>query len=599
MSERSNGGDLLVQVLRAYGVGTVFGVVSVHNLPLVEAVERDLRFVAVRHEAAAVNAADAHARVSGGLGCALTSTGTGAGNAAGSLIEALSAGSRVLHVTGNIDSAYLGQGRGVIHETKDQLTMLTAVSKHAETVPSAGAAARILYEAAATALALPQGPVSVEWPIDLQYAAQSLRYAAQSLQCAVQSLDGSPASSAEPDNASEGQAEGLAEAVEALAVARRPVIWAGGGARTAGAEIKALAERLGAPILTSNAGRGTVSEDHELVVGNFAAHPAGQALLADADLLLSVGTHFRSNETRHYKLELPVRHVQIDVDPAALGRAYPITTGLCGEASRILADLLAGLSSALPSVLASDRSADLSADLAPDLSADLPAGLSADPPAEAAAEEGWRARAVDGRRIVRERLRADIGPYAKINDAIRSHLDPASPIARDVTIPSSQWGNRLLPILDPATNVFPLGGGIGQGLAMGIGAATARPDVPTLVIAGDGGLSVHLGELATLAQERPWLVLLVFNDGGYGVLRNMQDVHMERRSGVDLFTPDFEALARSMAMPYALVQDAGAFEEAFGKAVAAREPYFLEVDVTSVGPTPVPFVPPVPIPKAG
>jgi acetolactate synthase-1/2/3 large subunit len=74
---------------------------------------------------------------------------------------------------------------------------------------------------------------------------------------------------------------------------------------------------------------------------------------------------------------------------------------------------------------------------------------------------------------------------------------------------------------------------------------------------------------------------------------------MERRSGVDLFTPDFGALARSMAMPYALVQDAGAFEEAFAKAVAAREPYFLEVDVTSVGPTPVPFVPPVPIPKAG
>src|SRR5207244_4628902 len=121
-------------------------------------------------------------------------------------------------------------------------------------------------------------------------------------------------------------------------------------------------------------------------------------------------------------------------------------------------------------------------------------------------------------------------------------------VARDVTIPSSSWGNRLLEMYDPRSNVFPRGGGIGQGLGMGIGAAIGRPDVPTLVIAGDGGLAVHLGELLTLAQEAPWLVLLVFNDGGYGVLRNMQ-----AKSGatyaVDLHTPDFAALAQAPGPP--------------------------------------------------
>jgi len=85
-------------------------------------------------------------------------------------------------------------------------------------------------------------------------------------------------------------------------------------------------------------------------------------------------------------------------------------------------------------------------------------------------------------------------------------------------------------------------------------------------------------------------------DGGYGVLRNMQDANMERRSGVDLFTPDFAATARAMDMPYALVRDAGDFAGAFAKAVAAREPSLLEVDVTALGPVPVPFVPPVAIP---
>lgn len=169
----ATGGDLLVAVLRELGIDTVFGIVSVHNLPLVEAVDRELRFVPVRHEATAVNAADAYGRARGSLGCALTSTGTGAGNAAGSLVEALSAGTSVLHVTGQVESEFLGSGRGFIHETKDQLGMLRAVSTYAATIPSAADAGRLLRDAARAALASPGGPASVEWPVDLQYAAQT------------------------------------------------------------------------------------------------------------------------------------------------------------------------------------------------------------------------------------------------------------------------------------------------------------------------------------------------------------------------------------------------------------------------------------------
>ncbi|MER6982663.1 thiamine pyrophosphate-binding protein, partial [Streptomyces carpinensis] len=144
-----NGGELLAAHLKSLGIDAVFGIVSVHNLPLVEAIDADpeLRFVPVRHEASAVNAADAYGRVRGGIGCALTSTGTGAGNAAGSLIEALSSGTAVLHITGQVESRYIGSGRGFIHETKDQLGMLTAVSKHAATITSATDAGRILREA--------------------------------------------------------------------------------------------------------------------------------------------------------------------------------------------------------------------------------------------------------------------------------------------------------------------------------------------------------------------------------------------------------------------------------------------------------------------
>ncbi|MDJ1133446.1 thiamine pyrophosphate-binding protein [Streptomyces iconiensis] len=536
----TTGGDLLVTVLREYGIDTVFGIVSVHNLPLVEAVDRELRFVPVRHEASAVSAADAYGRARGGLGCALTSTGTGAGNAAGSLIESLSAGSSVLHVTGQVESAFLGSGRGFIHETKDQLGMLRAVSVHAETVPDAERAGRVLRAAARAALAAPGGPASVEWPVDLQYAAQT----------------DEPEERHAPPAPSPTAGE-LVAAGRLLASARRPLVWAGGGATGARDELARLLEATGAGLLTSNSGRGSVPEDHDQVIGNFATSPPARALLTEADLLLTVGTHFRSNETADYGLELPAAHIQIDVDAAALGRAYPAAHALHGEAAPVLEALL---------------------------------------PHARHAEPGWSDRVTAVRAEVRAALRDSIGPQAAVCDALRAALPRAAVVARDVTIPSSSWGNRLLEMYDPRDNVFPRGGGIGQGLGMGIGAALARPEDPTVVLAGDGGLAVHLGELLTLAQERPRLTLVVFNDGGYGVLRNMQDRYSERRSGVDLVTPDFALLAHACGLPYLRI---GSEEEAapvLSRAVASEGPSLVEVDLAALGPMKNPFTPPVRIP---
>ncbi|GHE86024.1 hypothetical protein GCM10014715_48050 [Streptomyces spiralis] len=537
-----NGGDLLVAHLKSLGIDTVFGIVSVHNLPLVEAVDRELRFVPVRHEATAVSAADGYGRARGSIGCALTSTGTGAGNAAGSLIEAQSSGTAVLHVTGQVESAYLGSGRGFIHETKDQLGMLKAVSAYAATVTSPHDAGRLLREASAAALGAPGGPASIEWPIDLQYAAQH--------------DEGEPVPAATapvPDPAT------LAAARELLASARRPLIWAGGGATAAREELFALLEATGAGLLTSNSGRGSVPEDHPLVIGNFATTPAGRALLADADVLLTIGTHFRSNETADYTLKPPAAHIQIDLDAAALGRVYPARHALHGDAAGVLPALTE---------------------------------------AAVRADADWSARVTAVREDVRATLHENIGPQAAVCDALAAALPRGAVVARDVTIPSSSWGNRLLPIHDPRANVFPRGGGIGQGLGMGIGAALARPEQPTVVIAGDGGLAVHLGELLTVAQERPRLTLIVFNDGGYGVLRNMQDKYGERRSGVDLFTPDFAPLAAACALPYARIAAEADAAPVLQAALASDGPTLVEVDLDALGPMKNPFTPPVTIPTA-
>jgi acetolactate synthase-1/2/3 large subunit len=541
------GGALLVEVLREAGVEVVFGIVSVHNLPLVEAVSRELRFVPVRHEATAVNAADGYARATGGLGCALTSTGTGAGNAAGSLIESLSSGTPVLHVTGQVEQEFLGSGRGFIHETKDQLGMLTAVSRHAATVTSVEAAGDVLREGVRRALEAPGGPVSIEWPIDLQYLPHP--------------PSSGPAAAVAPTAAAGPAPTGLDEVLALVARAERPLVWAGGGVARCGAELTELLDAWGAGLLTSNSGRGAVPEDHPLVVGNYAATPGGQALLDEADLLLSLGTHFRSNETRDYALRIPVAHVQVDLDPAAVGRVYPVKAGLAADVADVL-----------PALTAAVRSGNA---VAPD----------------------WPARVNAARADVRAKQRAELGDHALLADALRAALPRESVVARDVTIASSSWGNRLLEMYDPRSNVFPRGGGIGQGLGMGLGAAVARPDEPTAVIVGDGGLAVHFGELLTLAQERPWLVLLVFNDGGYGVLRNLQDAHDRDRAGVDLVTPDFAQLSAALGLPHRRIAAPADADPVLADAVALRGPVLVEIDLAAYGEMPAPFTPPVKVPE--
>ena len=576
-----SGGDLLVEVLGSLGIDAAFGVVSVHNLPLVDALAHRLRWVPTRSEAASVNAADGYARVRGTPGCAVTSTGTGAANAAGALVEALTAGSPVLHVTGQIPSEHLGAGRGVIHETRNQLGMLRSCSVWATTVgvtPSADFA-----HAARRLGTHPRGPVSLEWPIDLQYTEPALwnhlpEDAPTSLGLdntgggpepieAAALVSGSSGAAAHHDSTSLGVAPEPDEAVldraaELIAAAERPLVWAGGGAIDCSGPIDELLDWVGAGLFTSNAGRGVVPETDDRVIGNFAASSTGAELLADADLLISVGTHFRSNETSSYRLALPSAHIQIDIDPAAIGRVYPAEVGIVGDACTVVASLV-------------DRLAGR----------------------QSVCHPQWHGSISAAREQCRAQLRRDIGPYAAICAIMADVLGDRSPRVRDITIPNSSWGNRLLPVIDPSTNVVPRGGGIGQAVGMSIGAAVARADEPTMVMVGDGGLVPQLGELATLAQEQLPVTVVVFDDGGYGVLRNTQDRHLGRRSGVDLFTPDLAATAAAFDFGYFNVSAPEEFAGAFEAATVARCPQMIRVDCEALGPMPVPFVPPVEMPS--
>jgi len=219
-------GAAVARFLEACGVKAAFGVISIHNMPILDAFAQrgKTRFVMARGEAGATNMADAYARTTASLGVSITSTGTAAGNAAGAMVEALTAGTPLLHLTGQIETDYLDKDLAYIHEAPDQLSMLTAVSKAAFRVRSAETALGTVKLAVQTALTAPAGPVSVEIPIDIQEARIPVP------------ADWSPL----PVARAVPSAQALDALAERLAQARRPLLWLGGGARHASAAVARL-----------------------------------------------------------------------------------------------------------------------------------------------------------------------------------------------------------------------------------------------------------------------------------------------------------------------------------------------------------------------
>ena len=560
MGETYSGGDAVVRALKLAGVDTVFGIISIHNMAIYDGIARQggIRAVPSRSEPGAVNMADGYARARGGLGVVITSTGTGAGNASGSLVEAQTAGSPVLHVTGQVDSRYLDKGRGYIHEPKDQLGMLRAISKAAYRPISAEAVPWTIQTAIEQALTAPRGVVSVEIPVDYQYAAieQVEPWTLEAPMSAGRSAQAGASERLGGLAPREPAPQAVARAAALLASARRPVIWTGGGlvAAEGAPELRALAETLGAAVITTSAGRGVMPEDHPLCIGNWGTAAAVRELLESADVLLAVGTRFRGNETLNYQLKLPPTVIQVDVDPLAIGRSYPAAAAVVGDAKLALA--------AIRRALPGDRQPD------PELA-----------PAIAAA-----------RSAARTAMRATMGPYEQVVDDLHTVLPRDAIRVRDVTIATSSWGNRLWEVYEPRTSIHAVGGGIGQGLQMAIGAKLARPERAVVCLAGDGGLLVNVGELATAVQENAAVVVVLFNDGGYGVLRNIQAARMAgRHIAVDLRAPDFVALAEAFGARAWRIQRIGDFRPRLEAALECGGPALVELDMAAIGPTAVAY----------
>ena len=530
-------GAAIAAFLERCGVKAAFGVISIHNMPILDAfAERGkIRFVMARGEAGATGMADAYARTTASLGVCLTSTGTAAGNAAGALVEALTAGTPMLHLTGQIETPYLDQNLSYIHEAPNQLMMLQAVSKAAFRVRSSETAISTIKLAVQTALTAPTGPVSVEIPIDIQAALVEMPTDLQPLPIAAQVP--SP--------------HALDELARRFAKARRPLLWLGGGARHARAQVARLMA-MGVGVVTSTQGRGVVPEDDARSLGAFNLHKPVENFYQTCDAMLVIGSRLRGNETLKYALKLPRPLLRIDADPAAEGRCYASDYFVCGDSALALA----GLADRLEGRMQVD----------PAFIGDLQAA----------------------RQAAEKILLDDLGPYTELVSRLQAVTGRDFNWVRDVTVSNSTWGNRQLKIFDPSAGVHALGGGIGQGLAMGIGAAVGAAETgsgrKTFCLSGDGGFILNLGELATAVQEKADVVFVLMNDQRYGVIQNIQDAQYGgRRVFVELHTPDYAQLSASMGLAHARVSNLKNLLAELDRAVSTQGPFILEIDMRAIG----------------
>ncbi|MGW4062396.1 thiamine pyrophosphate-binding protein [Amycolatopsis sp. NPDC004747] len=501
------GGDVVVETLRALGADTVFGLPGQHALGLFEALRRaeDLRVISGRVENNLAFAADGHARArlaadpDGPVPVTplIVSTGPGALLTLASLQESRAASVPVLGISSQVPVAGLGGGRhGYLHELPDQQASFRDVVKSVHVVRRASQLPTALREAWTSAATAPYGPVWVEIPQDVLLGPAGVP-PITSVSAAPVPLEPLP--------------ELVTEAARLLGEAANPVLLAGGGALRSGAhaELLALAEALRAPVISTFGGKGVFGWDHELSGRSWLEDWHTTEFLADADVLLVLGSGLGELSSNYREFAPRGRVIQVEADLGKLESNYP-GLGIHADVRRTLQALLEWVP-----MRASDGRAEKAV-----------AGLLA--------------------RVESRLAGQDLAAERKLIDDIRAALPEGTQTFWDMTIAAywawSAWNPQGAPI-----HTAQGAGGLGYGLPGALGGAVTGG--PTLAVSGDGGAMYGVAELATAVQHHLDVTWLIIDDGGYGVLREYLTGAFGRTTATELTRPDFVALASSFGVP--------------------------------------------------
>lgn len=510
-------GWVVMETLRGYGIDTIFGIPGTHNLEFYRPLTAlGIRPVTTRHEQGAGYAADGWSLQTGKPGVVITTSGPG-------LLNALSAAGTAYCESRPMIILSPGPARGAefadvgsLHETKDQLAAASAIVEWGRRVGSAEEALQAVHDAFALFATGRPRPVYIEVPLDL------LEEGAQ-VDAALLEPRSAPSAPAPNTDATDA-------AARLLASATGPVILAGGGSRRAGTELRALAERLGAPVVTTLNAKGVLDEQHPLSLGSNLRLAAARNRARDADVLLVVGSKLGAAELWVDQLEARGSVIRIDVVDSQIDKNQDAEIGIVADAAAALSAITAALGEG-------------------------------EPRADARVAETLQA------------VRAECRELSAVNTGLAEAIAAVLPDDAIVATDSSQiayWG--LVNVLQVATpNSMPYMATyatLGYGLPAAIGARIARPDRPAYAVVGDGALMFSMQEFITVVEQRLDVTVIVVDNGGYAEIKQNEIDAGIAPVAVDLVQPDWAAVATAFGGTGHRVASAGELADAVSIAEA-------------------------------
>jgi len=518
----------VIELLKSFGVDIAFGMPGTHMIELYRDIGRGgIRHIQCRNEQGASLMADGYFRATGRPGLCTIVTGPGVTNAATGIAQAYSDSSAMLVLSGATSVLSQGKGWGVVHELDDQSAITKTITGLSVMVHDS----RELPEWIARAFAVFQSgrprPVHISLPWDMLTHPETEAWHPRS-------------TGTRPFI----NPESLDAAVELIKQATRPLIVLGGGAKNCSVSATRLAELIASPVVTSNAGKGIVAESHTLSIGCSLLCKASQTELAEADLVIIVGSLIAEGD--HFLPHLPIngKIIRIDIDPHVLVSQYGADIPLLGDANHALSQLNQKITAA-------------------GVSGNIDQGN----------KRAERIRISNQNTMTESEKR-----HAKIWHAIREVIPEETIIMGDAT-QLVYTGSFALPMNHPNCWHYPgTYCSLGVALPMAIGAKIGADSRPVIAVAGDGGIMFTINEIATAVEEKLSLPVIVWNNNSLKEIADQMDRNHIDRVSVDPKSPDFVKLIESLGgtgvRPHSMAELQTSLVEAF----STEGPTFIEIN---------------------
>ena len=543
MSEMLSGAAILCRALVDAGVEVIFGYPGGAIMPFYHALPDHprLRHILVRHEQAAAHAADGYARASGRVGVCVATSGPGATNLVTGLAAAYMDSSPVVAITGQVSRPMIG--RDAFQET-DIVGITLPITKQNYLVEDVTDLADIVAEAMAIAVEGRPGPVLIDVPKDVQN--QKIEWHGAQASAAPRAGargQGGPLTPRASAGSPGSVEDGVRQAARLIKGAERPLLMVGHGVilSEAYAEVRALAEKTGIPVITTLLGISAFPDGHPLHLGMPGMHGEVHVnrAIQNADVIVGIGLRFDDRVTGNTASFAPqARIVHIDLDRAEIGKNVPVAVGIVGDARDITRRLVAAV--------------------------------------EPRRCERWVEHIRGFVRTRTESYRGDLSPEAILASIYEaSHGDCT--IVTDVG-QHQMWVAKLYPYQRPNTHITSGGlGAMGFAVPAAMGVHLARPAGTVWAISGDGGFQMNMAEMATMVQEGLPVKMAVFNNGYLGMVRQWQQFfHEKRYSCTPIWSPDYVKLAEAYSIPGYRVKEASELADVVGRANAEPGPALVE-----------------------